>query len=315
MQEMSSVPFVLGVDSGGTKYLVRAAALDGTILSEYRGSCCSHYLMTEAEASARIAHHLAACLETFGGRPKDCRYIVCGTTGYDSPEDGVILQRLYEGLTDFDCPALCMNDVELAFRVACHDEGVLILAGTGSICYARKKGETEGVRVGGWPDGIFGDEGAGRYIDALAMRHYSRWLDGCRGDSPLLRGIREMTGITTRKQLMDFAVALPTGSVPAPNLGRLVSEAAEAGDPWAAEILRDAAQCLFRLTEETIVRAGMQDASPLYVGVWGSVLMQSTFVRREMAVMLENVYPAMKLLIPEKDAAQGAVEIALEQLA
>ena len=37
------IPYVLGIDSGGTKYLVRAAALDGTILGEFRGNTCSHY--------------------------------------------------------------------------------------------------------------------------------------------------------------------------------------------------------------------------------------------------------------------------------
>ena len=37
MQREKMIPYVLGADSGGTKYLVRAAALDGTVLAEYRG--------------------------------------------------------------------------------------------------------------------------------------------------------------------------------------------------------------------------------------------------------------------------------------
>ena len=54
MQGQNLKPYVLGVDSGGTKYLVRAAAPDGTILAEYKGPSCSHYHFPFAEAARRI---------------------------------------------------------------------------------------------------------------------------------------------------------------------------------------------------------------------------------------------------------------------
>ena len=311
MQREKMIPYVLGADSGGTKYLVRAAALDGTVLAEYRGQSCSHYRFPFEEASRRISENLTACLARFGGRPEDCRAIVCGTTGYDSPEDGEILQRLYSGLEGFSCPVSCMNDVELAFRVACGRTGVIILAGTGSICFgANEAGET--LRVGGWPCGIFGDEGSGRYIDALALRHYSRWMDGCREDSPFLRDIRKKTGITSRKELMDLAVQIAADACDLPGLGAIVTRSAEAGDPYAEAILKDAARCLYELTREAVRKLGLDRADRLPVGVWGSVLMNSLPVREELFRLLRQEYPQLIPRIPEKDAAQGAVEIALE---
>ena len=311
MQRETISPYVLGVDSGGTKYLVRAAALDGTVLAEYRGPSCSHYRFPFEEASRRITENLSACLARFGGRPQDCRAIVCGTTGYDSPEDGEILQRLYEGLPGFSCPIVCMNDVELAFRVACGRTGVIILSGTGSICYGKNQAG-ESLRVGGWPCAIFGDEGSGRYIDALALRHYSRWMDGCRPDSAFLRGIREKTGVTTRKELMDFAMRMAAEACDPPGLGGIVSQAAESGDADARAILLDAAQCLFHLTREAIRKLRLDQADRLPVGVWGSVLMNSVIVREELFRLLRADYPRLVPCIPDKDAAQGAVEIALE---
>ena len=205
-----------------------------------------------------------------------------------------------------------MNDVELAFRVACGETGVMILAGTGSICFGKNiKGES--LRVGGWPCGIFGDEGSGRYIDALAMRHFSRWMDGCREDSWLLRNIQAKTGIRTRKELMDYAVRLGAMETADPGLGAFVSTAAEEGDPFAEEILLDAAQCLFRLTQEAIRKLGMDQEDDLPVGIWGSVLMQSRTVREELIRLLKETYPHLRMCLPQKDAAQGAVEIALER--
>ena len=35
--------YILGVDSGGTKFLVRAMTLEGEILAEYEGVPCRHY--------------------------------------------------------------------------------------------------------------------------------------------------------------------------------------------------------------------------------------------------------------------------------
>ncbi len=311
MQGETIIPYVLGIDSGGTKYLVRAAALDGTVLAEYKGPSCSHYRFPYSEAARRIEANLTACLSLFGGKKEDCRAIVCGTTGYDSPEDGANLQRLYTDCKGFDCPILCMNDVELAFRIACGQMGVIILAGTGSICYG-KNIAGDSLRVGGWPCTIFGDEGSGRYVDALALRHYSRWMDGCRPDSIFIERIREKTGIITRKKLMDYAVQMASMEHDAPGLGAIVNEAVEAGDPYARDILMDAAKCLFELTRETIQKLGMDQAEDLPVGVWGSVLMCSRIVRETLFRLLKTAYPAVRPCIPEKNAAQGAVEIALE---
>ena len=303
--------YVLGIDSGGTKYRVRACAPDGILLGESTGPGCSHYRFPEEEARSRISARLKACLEEFGGSPADCRQIVCGTTGYDSPEDGETLQRIYGSLEGFHCPAVCMNDVELAFRVACGKTGVLMLAGTGSICFGRN-GAGETLRVGGWPAGIFGDEGSGRYIDALALRHYSRFLDGCRPENNLIREIAKITGADTRKKLMDYAVALERGKGVQPNLGAAVTRAAEAGDEDAADILEDAAECLFRLAGEAVVRLFPDPGQAFRMGIWGSVLMQSAPVREGFFRRILEVRPSAVPCVPKKDAVQGAVEIALE---
>lgn len=37
MKESGTMRYVLGIDSGGTKYLVRAARLDGTLLGMFTG--------------------------------------------------------------------------------------------------------------------------------------------------------------------------------------------------------------------------------------------------------------------------------------
>lgn len=307
------VPYVLGMDSGGTKYLVRAFDLQGRPLGTFRGASCYHYRYPEAEVERRLRENLQRCLESFGGRPEDCRAMVCGTTGLDSPEDEGLLRRLYEGLSGFQCPIWLMNDVELAFRMICGDLGLLILAGTGSICYG-KNSHGESARVGGWHSAIFGDEGAGRYIDALALQLYSRWMDGCREDSPLIQEIQRITGVRTRKELMDYAVALSLGQVRAPDLGGMVTETAEAGDLRAREILRDAAMRLVSLAEDAILRLKLEQEERIPIGLWGSVLQHSEPVRETLIRELKNHYPQIEVLTASTDAAEGAARLALAQM-
>lgn len=300
-------PYVLGVDSGGTKYLVRAAALDGTILGEYKGGTCSHYHLGEESAAQQILQCLEGCLQTFGGIPQDCACIVVGTTGYDSPEDGEILTRIYTSLPGFDCPAYCMNDVELAHYTVTGGVGVLTLAGTGSIVFGRGADGAE-CRVGGWMKSIFGDEGSGRWLDSRALHHYSRWMDGCRPDSALIRTIEARIG-AGRKALMDYSQMMAEPPWPNPNLSYELEQAAEQGDEYAQKILREAAACLFDMTDEAI---RLLDLGPCFpAGIWGGVLLNCSHVQAEFRRLLQEKYPRATLVTPTTDAAQGAVEIAL----
>lgn len=303
-------PYVLGVDSGGTKYLVRAASLDGTILGEFRGDTCSHYNLGEVVAAQRIQKSIQSCLETFGGAPQDCVRIVTGSTGYDSPEDGEILTCIYESLPGFSCPVYCMNDVELAHYSVTGGVGVLALAGTGSIVFGRNRYGEE-CRVGGWMKSILGDEGSGRYLDARALHHYSRYLDGCRPESALLKQIEATVGSPSRKALMDYSLRMASPPWPSANLGPALDSAAGQGDPYACEILQDAAACILDLVDEAIRLLGMQHDPCLLVGIWGSVILNSDYQRDAFRRMLLEKYPHAELCIPTMDAAQGAIEIAL----
>ena len=302
--------YVLGIDSGGTKYLIRASDLSGKTLGEYKGPCCSHYVGGPELARKRIGECVSACLATFGGKPEDCAALVCGTTGWDSEEDGVLINGFYHDLPGFDCPMLCMNDVGLAFHATLGDTGVLALAGTGSIFYGRTADGRE-ARVGGWPKGVMGEEGSGRYIDALALRHYSRWLDGCREDSELLREIEKTIGEPGRKALMTYAETVSRPDFSSSNLTPAVNRAAEAGDPWAAGILKQAAAALMEPLAETIALLKLDREPSFRVGVWGGVILNCRIYQEEFSRLLKQAYPGAQLVLPQRDAADGAVDLAL----
>jgi len=218
---------------------------------------------------------------------------------------------MYASLPGFTCPRIVLNDVEVAHYVATGGEGILVLSGTGSITHAHTQDGRE-AKVGGWSKAVMGEEGSGRYIDLLCLRHYSRYLDGCRPHTVLLDELDpQLGGPLTSKMLMDYGTMLISPPWPSPGLAPAVRRAALAGDVYAKDILLDTANQLFLLTDETIRLLHMENEAPLKIGVWGGVLMNVEIIQQELIRLLQQKYPQAQLFIPQRDAAAGAVEIAL----
>ena len=142
--------YVLGIDSGGTKFLVKAVGMDGKELAEYEGHPAGLYRFSRNEAVRTIQDNLEWCIGQAGLAKPDCRAIVCGTTGIDSEEDRQEVEEIYRLLPGFSCPALCVNDAEVALYAVTGGTGVVVISGTGSIAFGRNGGgRTE--RSGGCP--------------------------------------------------------------------------------------------------------------------------------------------------------------------
>lgn len=302
--------YVLGIDSGGTKFLVRAATEDGIPLAVHSGPNCSHHGRSHEEAFHLISKNIDACLAQFGGRREECVGLVCGTTGLDSEEDGEIIASLYRSLPGLNCPLHVVNDAELAHYTVTGGVGIVLIAGTGSIAFGRKQ-DGKCVRIGGWLFNIMGDEGSGRYVDAWALHHLSRWMDGCRPDSWLLERIREKTGINTRKELMDYAVSMATPPWCFPELGIFVAQAARQGDVYAEAIIKRAAQWNVKLICEAARLLEMRKDETFIVGLWGSSVVKNEVQQMILREKLLAVYPNAKIRISKIDAAEGAVRWAL----
>ena len=54
--------YILGIDSGGTKYLVRACTPEGGVVAEYVGPPAPHYRLEREEVIKRVNANIDACL-------------------------------------------------------------------------------------------------------------------------------------------------------------------------------------------------------------------------------------------------------------
>lgn len=302
---------VIGIDSGGTNYRMAAADLQGNILGRYVGSPVSHHYLQEKEMGRRIEAAVDACLAQFQGKRGDIRALVCGTTGIDSPGDLEMVEKCYQNLADIHCPMKIINDAELAHYTVTGERGLLLISGTGSIvCGKNKQGQR--ARAGGWPLSMFGDGGSGVWVSRMALRHLGRRLDGAVPESPLSLALQQELQVFTRDELIRLALSRGNTPETLPKLGKLVNQAAGEGDPYAEELLIKAAEELMELVEDIVRILNMEQTEPDFLlGLWGSTILKSTVLLKYFSEQFNRRFPRAVLCLPQKEAVEGAVEMAL----
>lgn len=112
-----------------------------------------------------VGERLTALLDELG----DAQPVACcaGAAGAEVPSARERLRRLLESRYP-GCRALVVHDAHLVLAAAGLGSGIALIAGTGSVAYARSADGRE-ARRGGW-GWMLGDEGAGAWLTREAAR-------------------------------------------------------------------------------------------------------------------------------------------------
>lgn len=235
---MSTVgEWVMGLDGGGSKTALAYLHVSGALIGPFVGPGINPF--DQPAWSVRLAELLAT-----HPVPGDLTYATLGLPGYgEAPE--VSEQQLAACAALISAPHSVMNDVEVAFRGAFGSApGALLLAGTGSMVWASDGRQT--LRTGGWGD-AFGDEGGAYWIGRQALSLASRAIDGRWPDdtfaSALLAPVLNLEEGTSpnQAQVLSWTYSLPHARSGIAALARQVDRLADAGQPTAQGLLRDAA--------------------------------------------------------------------------
>lgn len=304
--------YVLGIDSGGTKFLVKAIGMDGTELAEYEGNPAGLYRFSKQDAVRIIQNNLEICISQAALSKADCQAIVCGTTGIDSDEDRREVEGVYHSLPGYHCPVLCINDAEAALYAATGGIGVVLIAGTGSIAFGRNR-QGEIHRCGGWPPCIYGDEGSGVWLNEKALEYMSHVLDGRKKRTLLYDLLNQELVIQGPKDLIRICQRIEKENAGFLKLGPVIMRAAREGDEYALAILQEETALTVSLTK-AVIRNLQMEQEPFRVGVWGSAIVKNPYHFRLFKEELEKEYKNVTVGIADRDAAYGACQIALDIL-
>jgi N-acetylglucosamine kinase-like BadF-type ATPase len=291
---------ILGIDGGGTR--TRASILAGDKLLAHAENGSIKRLRVGAEAAET---HLRALL-------KDV-YAQAGVTGVCAASVGVASASMpgtAEWITavfnDFAVErSEVVGDEVIALDAAFHGgPGILQIAGTGSNTIGRAP---DGSResAGGWSSHL-GDEGSGYWIGLHSLRRALKAHDR-EQPTQILEKIGEIWGTPGLDDLVNLG-----DSTPGPDFAALapaINELAEAGDPVAVEVLRQAAADLveFVLLVRAKLRRKHAIAGELPVAWTGGVIEHMTLVREAFFAGLQAAAPLMPVGRESVVSLEGAL--------
>jgi glucosamine kinase len=260
---------VLGLDSGGTKTVAVVVDPTGHVLSYDSGAGL------DPNAGPDWEKRLKAFADRLG--PADAA--VLGLPCHGEMPD-VSARQIDVATALFGARTEVLNDVAVAFEAAFGGgDGVLILAGTGSMAWAQ--GPSGTVRVGGWGD-AFGDEGSAHWIGREALAAISRHLDGRQPHPAFAHGLLTRLGLQD-DGLMAWTYGHANPRAAIAGVAREVSALADAEVAEAVSILQAAAR---HLAEQGRTAACLSGArSPLRWALSGSVTRDPTLCAALCAAM------------------------------
>ncbi len=290
--------FVAAVDGGGTKTAIALADRDGAVTILPRAAGCN------PQDNPAWAENLSQAIGqiTSVGVPA---FVVLGLPGHgEVPDHDAAMDRL---VARHLSAALVMNDVALAWHGAfAGEEGVLLLAGTGSMAMA--SGPDGLHRVGGWGD-LIGDEGSAFWIGQTALRLASQAWDGRREgpDLAFARALLARMGLSdaTPFPFLDWLMGQPHPRTAIAELAQVVDSLAQAGDPAAQGLLVEAARELSLQARAAARRAGL---APGFSWCPAGSVFHSRFLSRAVADALGQPPQAGRL-----DALGGGLWLAAQK--
>ena len=225
--------------------------------------------------------------------------------------DKAIMEEIIRG-TGFMGKAIITNDAVTAlYGGVGGSEGVILISGTGSICYgSNSEGETK--RAGGWGH-LIGDEGSGYYIGINAINKIAKGHDCVEEKTVMTDLILEHLKLENASGLIEFVYRSGAGKSEIASLARLVDEAYKQGDSMAEEILLRAAFELFLISKAVIDNLKLNNKKAI-LAVNGSVIEKNECISSEFKRLMNRNYPLVEIAGMKNDAAYGAVLMALNQL-
>jgi N-acetylglucosamine kinase-like BadF-type ATPase len=307
--------FFLGVDGGGTKTCFVLVDRGGKVAAAHEGPTSDHLQVGIDGVREVLAAGLAKLFREAGIGSSAVAYAFFGLPAHG--EDSAA-QVLLDGSPE---PLLghrryrCGNDMTCAWAGSLGGEdGINIVAGTGSIGYGERKGRS--ARAGGWGE-IFGDEGSAYWIAAQGLNVFTRMSDGRLPKGPLHASLRRHLGLDADLDLCAKLANAPSRRAIAA-MAELVARAARDGDVEAIRVFDDAARELTTIIEAVRQALQFEPGERVCVSYSGGVFNAGELILAPLRHHIERYSKTYELktpmLAPSLGAAIYAARLAAQPL-
>ena len=267
--------FAAGIDGGGTKTSI--------VLLDENGNMIARRTFGAFNLNSIGEVHFRSLLEIIGSWLNEhgkCGHLTIGAAGVSNPLMRKIADEVF---IPADIPYDMVGDHVIALEGAHGGEpGLAVIAGTGSICFAKTM-DGAIVRTGGWGH-LLGDEGSAYALGRDAIKAVIAQMD-CTGPETLLTDyLADERKLSSREEIIKYVYGGDKTALA--SLAVLVDRAYEEGDAAAAEILRDNAVKLAGQIQSVHALSGLDKAPVAFLG--GLIDKDTPFRRALLAAMKES---------------------------
>lgn len=303
-----SKPYVAGLDGGGTKTAVVIMDENGAAVDSFVSGAINFNGQQESSVRKSLREIMKRISEVCGGL-ENCKHLCMGAAGVSHPEAAKRLESIVRE-AGYASGLTVTGDHVTALNGALDSPvGMIVIAGTGSICYGQNAcGQTH--RTGGFGY-LIDDEGSGYSIGRDLLRAVVRAEDGRIAPTVITAMVYEQLQVSDVRQIIGFVYDKNTNKKDIAALAPILSRARAQGDEAALAIVNRSAGALVELVAPVADRLDLQTGE---LALAGSVLRCNEEVREAFGAKLRQRYPELVCTLPKHDAARGAAMIALREL-
>lgn len=301
---------VLGVDAGGSRTRAWVADEAGEKLGEAEGVGAAvrpGLAERSAQTIGDVARDALASCNMNHVVPK----VLCVGAAGVGREDA--RQALWQALAARELAedVVVHADAAIALDDAFGDgAGILLIAGTGSVAFARgPAGQFD--RCGGWGP-AFGDEGSGAWIGRRALSVVAAAADGREPDTALTGAVLTAIEASEPEALVNWGATATPAQLAA--LAPVVIATADQGDLRANAILSMASEELLLHVRALARRLFVDERAAFGVALAGGLLGPGQPLRRRLEHRLKSAVPGAHVRTQEVVPVRGAVRGALRFL-
>lgn len=306
--------YILGIDCGGSSTEALLTTQEGRVLGYGQGGPANYTVNGTSGVVQSVLTAVRGSLEQSGLQLENLHQrgvvLALGVSGAGRSAEQVQIRRALE--SEGFAQVVVAHDAVIALLGALSGaDGVVVIAGTGSVAYGVNGGRSH--RVGGWGY-LLGDEGGAVWIALKALQQVMWGYDGrLTEDETLLQAAKVYFGIGEPMELIPLIYKTPLDRGLIAGFSTVIGKLAQEGHAAAQEILVDAGRQLGRLAVAALQELGLAEAKGR-VGACGGVFSAGQWVLEPMAEEIRRAAPEQTLTLADFKPAAGAVFLAARHL-
>lgn len=290
--------YALGIDGGGSKTSFTLIDEEGKLIDNFvlPGTSFDTYSLesikeTFLEAKKRLTFAPSSVFAGIGGIIGEAKKKACN----------VLLQEVF-GAPIYESDNDCVNAL---YAISEHGEGIILIAGTGSVSYGEYKGKS--ARSGGYCYQE-GDLGSSYDIGKKALQYFGKGIDGREKTGILFDAIKEKLGFDDQVSFASYMEKASRKEIA--SFAKVVTE--KQTDLYAEKILLMAAKEAYQMVEAVYHRLDIDTDVPF--GIIGGLGTADSLYRTSLLKIVGSNLKHLRLYEGEVDPGKGSAKKAKEIL-